>query len=67
MVSTGYKDLIAGGVWASASGADRETIEDTGGARADGWPVAYEQIGSGKEPERTVFNELVLRAFTSLP
>ena len=38
--------------------ADRETIEDTGGARADGWTVAYEQIGSGKQPERTVFNEL---------
>ena len=58
MVSQAYKDLIAGGVWARASGADRETIEDTGGNRADGWPVAYEQIGSGKQPERTVFNEL---------
>ena len=56
MVSQAYKDLIAGGVWASASGADRETIENTGGARSDGWVVAYEQIGSGKEPERTVFN-----------
>ena len=48
-------------MWASASSADRETIEDTGGTRADGWVVAYEQIGSGKQPERTVFNELELR------
>ena len=53
------KDLIAGGVWARSTNADRETIEDTGGARADGLAGCLRTNRfSGKQPERTVFNEL---------
>ena len=58
MVSQAYKDLLTGGVWASSAVADRADPEEVGLNRADGWPVAYEQQGSGSEPERTVFNEL---------
>ena len=43
-------------LWASSG--DREDPEDVGLTRADGWTVAYEQIGSGSEPERAVFNQL---------
>lgn len=57
MVSQGYKDLIDDGVWASSAGADRETPTDAGITRANGYPIAYEQIGSGKTPERTVINQ----------
>ena len=57
-ISAAYKDLITGGVWASAQSADRVAPEDVGLDRSEGWPQSYEQIGAGKEPERTVFNEL---------
>ena len=57
MVSDAYKDIIADGAWASSSSADKETPADLGITRADGYPVAYEIIGSGKEPERTGFNQ----------
>ena len=33
--------------------------EEVGLTRADGWTVAYEQQGSGSEPERTIFNQLL--------
>ena len=42
-----YKDLLTGGVWARSNVADRELPEEVGLNRADGWPVAYEQQGSG--------------------
>ena len=48
---------ILGNLWASDATADREDPEDVGITRTDGWPIAYEQIGSGKEPERSVFNQ----------
>ena len=58
MVSQGFKDILSDGAWAAASGADKLDPTDFGLTRADGFPVAYEQIGSGKEPvEREVFNE----------
>ena len=50
---------ILDNLWASDALADREDPEDVGITRASGWPVAYEQIGSGKKPERTVFNQLL--------
>lgn len=46
---------LLGNLWADTG--DREDPEDVGIARATGWPVSYEQIGSGSEPERTVFNQ----------
>ena len=57
MVSQGYKDILSDGAWANSSSADKETPEDAGLTRGNGWPVSYEQIGSGDEPERTVFNQ----------
>ena len=45
------------GVWASGPNADRGDPEDFGIDRSEGWDVAYEQIGSGSEPERLVFNQ----------
>ena len=57
MVSQAYKDLIDDGVWGDASAANRETPADLGITRADGYPLPYEQIGSGKTPERTGINQ----------
>ena len=34
-----------------------ETPEDLGITRANGYPVSYEQIASGNEPERTGWNQ----------
>lgn len=48
---------ILGNLW--AENGDREEPEDLGLTRTTGWPVAYEQIGAGKEPERTLFNQLL--------
>ena len=48
---------LVGHVWASADSADRFDTEDVSLDRLEGWPVAYEQIGSGKEPERELFNQ----------
>lgn len=48
---------IIGNVWASADAADRENPEDLGISRRVGWPVSYEQVGTGDEPERTIFNQ----------
>ena len=56
-ISDATKALIADGIWASSEAADRETPENLGIRRIDGWTVAYEQPGSGREPERTLFNE----------
>ena len=56
MVSQPYKDLLAAGAWAR-NGSNRQTPEELGIDREDGYNVAYEQIGSGKEPERTGFNQ----------
>ena len=44
-------------LWADTG--DREDPEDVGIDRSVGWPVSYEQRGSGDEPERTVFNQLL--------
>ena len=57
MVSQQYKDLISDGIWAEDVDANRETPADLGLTREDGYPVAYEQIGSGSEPERTGWNQ----------
>ena len=57
MVSQPYKDLIGNGAWARSNTANRQTPADAGLTRADGWTVAYEQIGSGSTPERRVFNQ----------
>ena len=39
---------------------DRQLPEDLGLSRDTGWTVPYEQIGAGAEPERTLFNQLLL-------
>ena len=44
-------------LWADTG--DREDPEDVGIDRSVGWPVSYEQRGSGDEPERTVFQQLL--------
>ena len=54
-VSEAIKDIIAGGIWARSPTANREDPEDLGLDRAEGWPLAYEQRGAGKTPERTIF------------
>ena len=43
-----------------ASNGDRQLPEDLGLSRETGWTVPYEQIGAGAEPERTLFNQLLL-------
>ena len=55
MVSQPYKDLIADGAWArdaetTGDNPDRQTPEDAGLDRSQGWPLAYEQVGSDKTP-----------------
>ena len=40
-----------------ADGGERSVPENFGIDRADGWDVAYEQIG-GSRPQRLVFNQL---------
>ena len=57
MLTTAFKALLSAGVWARAASADRTDPEDVGLDRATGWPLAYEQRGSGKRPEREVFNQ----------
>ena len=57
MVDTQAKKILAGGIWASADAADRVDPEDVGISRTEGWRLAYEQIGSGFEPEREVVNQ----------
>ena len=57
MVSQPYKELLSDGVWASGANADRQTPEDAGLVREDGFHVGYEQPGSGDSPERPVFNQ----------
>ena len=59
VVSQAFKDLLEDGPWASSESAQKQTPEDAGLTRTEGWPIAYEQINSGKTPERTVFNQLV--------
>ena len=39
---------------------DRQLPEDLGISRTAGWPVPYEQPGAGAEPERDLFNQLLL-------
>ena len=45
------------GIWASGPTADREDPSEYGITRNRGWGVAYEQVGSGLEPEREVYNQ----------
>ena len=54
MADTEAKNLLAG-LWADTG--DRTDPEDLGLTRTTGWPVAYEQLGSGAEPERALFNQ----------
>lgn len=49
---------VIGNLWASGATADRQDPEDVGITRTAGFNLPYEQIGSGSEPERTVFNQL---------
>ena len=44
-------------LWAETG--DRQNPEQVGLTRSRGWPVSYEQLGSGDEPERTIFNQLL--------
>ena len=44
-------------LWADTG--DREDPEEHGISRDRGWTADYEQIGSGSEPERTVWNQLM--------
>lgn len=55
MVSQPYKDLISDGAW--ARDGQRETPESEGLTRANGFPISYEQIGSGDHPQHDVFNQ----------
>ena len=64
MVSQGYQDILDDGEWATSG--DRDLPGDVGITRADGWPVAYEQIGSGSTPERPIFNELMFETWSAL-
>ena len=57
MVSQAYKDLISAGAWARDDDALKELPEDLGIDRADGYPVAYEQQGTGKHPELEGWNQ----------
>ena len=43
-----------------AAGGDRADPSDVGLTRSEGWGVSYEQPGSGREPERAVFNQRLL-------
>ena len=54
MVDTQAKKILDG-AWADSG--DRENPEDVGIDRDEGWTVGYEQINSGLEPERTIFNQ----------
>ena len=58
MADTEAKKILDN-IWASDPLASREEIEDLGIDWATGWTVAYEQIGSGKTPERTGWNQLL--------
>lgn len=57
MADTQFKKVLSGGLWASANNAERFDPEDVGIVRVHGFTVAYEQVGSGREPEREVFNQ----------
>ena len=48
---------LLGNEWADSG--DRTDPEDVNITRSVGWDVRYEQIGSGFEPEREVFNQLL--------
>lgn len=52
-----FIDLIDDGPWASDANAQRESFADLGIDVADGYPVSYEQLRSGKVVERTGWNE----------
>ena len=54
MADTEAKKILTG-TWADSG--DREDPDDAGIDREKGWDVPYEQIGSGAQPERTIFNQ----------
>ena len=53
-LSAGTRSLAAAGVW--AEDGDRQSAEDADVDRAQGWDQRYEQIDSGRLPERAVWN-----------
>ena len=55
-IDTQSKKLL-GNEWADSG--ERTDPEDVNIIRSVGWDVRYEQIGSGFEPERDVFNQLL--------
>ena len=57
-ISDAFKALISDGAWARSPSAEREEPQDVDLVREIGWPLSYEQVGTGREPERTVFNQL---------
>ena len=66
MLSQRFKTLLGKDIWASSADAATALPEDVGLTREDGWGIAYEQKGSGKFPERTVWNRLFLEITAAL-
>ena len=56
-VSPGTKAVLDKDIWASDDNAQKLTPEEVGLTRSEGWPVTYEQLHTGKFPEREVFNQ----------
>ena len=46
-------------LWADEASANRQDPEAAGIDRANGWDINYEQRGTGRYPERRVFNQLI--------
>lgn len=45
--------------WAIDAPGNRQTAEEVGVDRRTGWNLDYEQAGTNKFPQRTLFNELL--------
>lgn len=57
---------IIGNVWAINAPGERQTPEDVGIVRGDGWDLDYEQAGTFKFPERKVINQLLCEITSAL-
>ena len=58
MADTEAKKFI-NALWADAAPSNRQSPEDAGIDRNFGWDVNYEQPGTGKYPERRVWNQMI--------
>ena len=65
-ISDATKEILGEAVWAGSAQGERAEPADLGIDEAVGWGVAYEQPGTGKFPERVVFNELTYRATSAI-